>query len=370
MLRKLGVLLLGGILSLGWTQPVVSANDFCTKRPWHQKCQKPVPTPTPTPSPTSTLPPPPTGFVTRQGKSLFLGGQPYKFTGLNIYNANSRWNCWYPLGYNDNALLDTLNLSRVKTFRAWFFQRLATTNGVRDWAAFDHTLEIARQKGVKVVVTLTDMWGACEGNELRYTDWYQTGYRTIVTDLVPYRDYVAEIVARYRTHESILMWQLGNELETKNRDGTCGPVSALASFASDMTNLIRSIDPNHLISLGTIGSGQCGTQGSEEFKLIHQAVDLCEYHDYGYPDSAMPGDVWNGLQVRINDCAALNKPLFVGEVGIEQSDPNRAQKMQNKLLAQFGAGVVGFLPWEWRAPNQTDGDAYIIEAGDPVLEIL
>ena len=39
-------------------------------------------------------------------------------------------------------------------FRAWFFQCLATSNGVRDWSAFDHTLAVAAAHGVKIIATL------------------------------------------------------------------------------------------------------------------------------------------------------------------------------------------------------------------------
>ena len=38
------------------------------------------------------------GFVTRSGASLELDGQPYRFTGINIYNANNLSGCWYPMG--------------------------------------------------------------------------------------------------------------------------------------------------------------------------------------------------------------------------------------------------------------------------------
>ena len=49
---------------------------------------------------------------------------------------------------------------------------------------------------------------------------------------------------------------------------------------------IKSIDPNHLVSLGTIGSGQCGTSG-DYYKQLHAipTIDLCEVHDY---------DPWSG----------------------------------------------------------------------------
>ena len=125
----------------------------------------------------------------------------------------------------------------------------------------------------------------------------------------------------------------------------CSPNAAatLKSFATDVSGLVKSIDPNHLVSLGTIGGGQCGAQGAE-YQDVHAVptIDLCEYHDY-QPNDPMPGDQWNGLQVRLDQCNALHKPLFVGETGIKPSDVGgtlraRADALRAKLDAQFSAG--------------------------------
>lgn len=331
------------------SSPIVACN------PKSPKCS-----PSPTPTPSVTL----DGFVRRNGVHLTINGSPFIFKGLNIYNANSRNNCWYSLGNNDDELQKTLTSSGVKTFRAWFTNGLALVNGVRDWTAFDHTLAVAKSQGVKVIPVLSVE--DCRGDGVRYTTWFESGYKAT------FRSYVSEIVARYKNNPTILMWQIGNEFEIKNIDGTCGSVLTMKAFADDMSGLIKSIDSNHLVSLGTIGSGQCGARGSQEYRNLHSSpnIDLCEYHDYSSPSSPMPGDQWNGLQTRINDCTALNKPLFVGEAGIVQTDPNRTIEFANKITAQFSAGVVGFIPWEWRAANQTGGDTYIIGPNDSLLSLL
>src|SRR5204863_321543 len=123
-----------GLLALGLVTPVVSSR------------------------PASAAPP---GFVTRDGTRLRLDGGAYRFTGLNIYNANSNGWCWYSMG---GTVLDD-SLAAIgpgkSAFRSWFFQQLATNGGARDWSAFDHTLATARARGVKVIATLIDQWGNC-----------------------------------------------------------------------------------------------------------------------------------------------------------------------------------------------------------------
>jgi hypothetical protein len=273
-----------------------------------------------------------------------------------------------------------------EVFRTWFFQSQATRDGVRDWSAFDHVLSRARKRGFKVVATLVNQWGECEGWD-SYTEgyktesWYQTGYRTLPSSPgmpATYRAWVSEVVARYRDNPEILAWQLVNEAEAKTAyDGSCSDTAAttLRSFAADMAALVKSIDPNHLLSLGTIGSGQCGAAG-DEYKALHSVpgIDLCEYHDY--QAGAMPGDEWNGLPVRLRQCGELQKPLFVGEVGIKTSDVGsqlrRAGLLASKLDAQFRAGVVGVLAWNWR--DEPHGGSspfgYEIGPGDPALAVL
>ena len=66
----------------------------------------------------------------------------------------------------------------------------------------------------------------------------------------------------------------------------------------------------------------------------------------------MPGDQWNGLALRIQECDELGKPLFVGEVGLRPVDvggsfDSRVASLRNKLVTQRAAGIDGHLVWNW-----------------------
>ena len=324
--------------------------------------------------------PPPSPYVTRSGSSLMLGGAPYRFTGLNIYNANSTGSCWYDM-VSGSTLGDSLAAigPGKEAMRAWFFQSLATRNGVRDWTAFDHTLAVARSHGVKVIVTLGNQWGDCETGGYRNEQWYSSGFltRRDPGSTLPYALWVAQVVARYRSDPTILAWQLMNEAEVKpSRDSACSVNAAriLRTFAGAMSLLVKGIDRNHLLGLGTMGGGQCGAQG-DEYQALYSlpTLDLCEYHDY-QAGAPMPGDQFNGLQRRLDQCHALNKPLMVDEVGIRPSEVGgtyeaRAAAFEAKFSAQFAAGVVGELAWAWNKDYSTP-DNFDIGPGDPSLVVL
>jgi hypothetical protein len=344
--------------------------------------------PTPSPAPSTT----PGGFVGASGTRLTLDGSPYRFAGVNLYNANSRDNCWYPLGYGDDDLAGALKLvPEVDAFRAWFYQGLALTNGQRDWRAFDHTLAVAAEQGKHVVVQLSGQGGDCGDypRDVQKTDdWYRTGYRSApaLAGFTSYREWVAEFVARYASNRTILAYQLVGEAEApSDQRGTCAEdtaAAALRAFVDDMGALVKSIDANHLVTLGVIGTGQCGTSGTN-YTFVHasRGLDLCTTEDYGKPTAAMPGDQWNGMQVRLTQCGGLGKPLFVQESGIKLdaeaggSTATRASLFADKLRTQFGAGVVGELLWDYVAPHDPiygggDSRGYDLLPGDPAIRLL
>ena len=343
-------------------------------------------------------PPPPDPFVKAVGTHLELDGQPFTFTGMNIYNANSDDWCANNMdhGLFEQALSD-IGLGGVHggdhgVIRAWFFQPLATPDktGPRDWTRFDRTIAAAKAAGYYVIPTLGNQWGECghKGATAGYKtiDWYRTGYTqlqpedAVYTTYASYRDWVAEVVARYKDEPAILAWQLLNEAETNaDQPGGCpagtGRIRRPATWASDVSGLIKSIDPNHLVSLGTIGDGPVRHERRRSTRTLHAipTIDLCEYHDYD-PWAAMPGDAFNGLALRIQQCGELGKPLFVGEVGLRPVDvggsyDSRTASLRAKLQTQRGAGVVGHVVWSWGpAPRSLNG--YDIGPGDDVPALL
>ncbi len=333
----------------------------------------------------------PPGFVQRDGARLVLDGAPYVFTGLNIYNAaTSTGTCWYPMT-GDGVLDATLRAIGPgnEVFRAWFFQAMATTDGVRDWTNLDHTLAVARAHGVKVIPVLVDQWGMCEGwpdvaAGYKNESWYRWGYRAKPTGPglpATYRGWVREVVTRYRDDPTILAWQLVNEAEAgTSLHGTCPDTAtqSLVRFATDIAGVVKSVDKNHLLSLGSIGSGQCGMR-AEEYRTVHAVggIDLCEYHDYDHATEPVPGDEWNGYAVRLRQCQELGKPLFTGELGLRPGEADgtfagRAAQLDAKVRGQLGAGGVGVLVWTWR--NVENGgsapDDFFVGPGDPALAVL
>lgn len=332
--------------------------------------------------------PVPDGIVRNVGGRLELDGKPFVFTGVNVWNANTPseldvYGCGGPVDLASSAAQFGPG---VKVVRAWFFQRLATTpDGRRDWTTFDATVAAAREHGIKLILVLGNQWHHCEGSGAaaagyKNDQWYRDGYVTARPPGLPntYRDWVAEVVRRYRDDPSVMLWQLMNEAEAaRSVDGPCEPRAAelLRAFAADMSRLVKRVDPSHLVGLGTIGGGQCGASGPEYAEVQDlDTLDVVEYHDYSLDE--IPGDRWNGLAVRLEQARALGKPLIVGEMGVAPSEVGglmqRAALVRRKIEAQLRAGAVGVLLWSWHpaAPGGGQADKYDIAFGDPVLREL
>jgi len=75
------------------------------------------------------------------------------------------------------------------------------------------------------------------------------------------------IVTRYSNQPTILAWMLMNEAESQTQSHVADP-QALYTFANDMTTLVRGIDPQHLVTVGVMGSGQSGVAGNAYRQLM------------------------------------------------------------------------------------------------------
>ena len=335
----------------------------------------------PTSTTSTTAPPPasPTIRLTRSGTELLLDGRPRRFVGVNAYQLATLWSVNRGCGGQvDDLDAFFSSLPPASLVRFWAFQELAVnrTSLQRDFTAIDRVVSAAARHGHLLVMTIGNHWRDCDGFE-KTTAWYGGGFRDVpsVGDGLPraaYVDYVREVATRYRTSPAIGMWEPVNEPEL-----TCGRSDVLRSFFDAIGGEIKRIDPSHLISSGTIGGGQCGTQGAE-YEYVHASpgIDVASFHDYGADTAPIPGDQWNGLAVRLEQTARLAKPLIVGEVGMvagtapdcPMSTSRRADLLAAKLDAQMSAGVRAFLPWAWTA--DPPACTYDIRADDPAMAWL
>ena len=141
----------------------------------------------------------------RNGTTLALDGQPYSFTGINIYMAASGGtptSCGGELYPDVGVPLSDMPNGIV--IRFWAFQNFFVDGGSFNWSNFDQVLAIAAAHGDKVIPVLANQYNYCDG-PAKDLSWYQSGYRTVVRpgDLVTFQQFVADAASRYASNPTI-----------------------------------------------------------------------------------------------------------------------------------------------------------------------
>ncbi|HOZ81073.1 MAG TPA: cellulase family glycosylhydrolase [Candidatus Woesebacteria bacterium] len=342
-------------------------------------------------------------FVRRSGNQLTLNGKPFVFVGVNRDNAftdNSANSCGdggeYPELYL-NTMFDNLKstcngANTNMAMRVWAFQSYtnynATTKTV-DFSQIDKVVDKAEKAGVRLIMTLENQWGDCtkcinnSGDCRKLNTWYKTGYKLWKKGVsgnngynypLTYKEYVGKIVERYKDRKIIMMWQLMNEAESETASLGSDPTS-MYNFTQDMANYIKSIDPNHLISVGTIGTENPGI----EYEKLHSiaSVDILENHDYGKPISTNPSLHHSYVDGNIAIANKLNKPIFMGEGGIKKGQAsslaNRASMFDKKIKAYVKQGGDGYLIWsytEGKLDPYYQSAPYDFNSTDPICPVM
>jgi mannan endo-1,4-beta-mannosidase len=345
------------------------------------------------------------GLVAAAGSGLVVDGQPFHAIGYNDYRLTSApGGAICDGGYgaiDDDELgerLDRAAAAGATVVRTWFFQSTwdPDRDGSGDWEAFDRVITAAAERGLRVVPVLANHWGDCvEGGVGKDFDFYAGGFREPHgPHALAYRDYAETIVSRYAGSPAIAFWQLINEPEATGSGG-CDEVAAaeaMTTFAAEMAGVVRTADPDHLVSLGTIGGGQCGTAGTN-YMAAHEAIDICSIHVYDdegaetSPATTLPGDSTNGVAARLSACEAAGKPVVAGEIGfaadLDESGletgvvtdttlANRAGFLGARVEAMGELGLDGFLVWQLdsRAPLSDGADRYAVGPCDPVEDVI
>lgn len=342
------------------------------------------------------------GFVTAGGRSFQLDGRPFRFVGVNLYDAaaTDRYSCRAGSRMTDAQLRDTLRTlhdeAGATVVRFWAYQTY--TQGATWWEGIDRVLAAAKATGMKVLPVLEDGPGDCttgtdgaSKREYRGDTWFTEGYKQPYGNAsLSYRDYVARIAAHYADDPTILGWMMMNEAETNQRDAAGR--SVLVDFATDVAGVLRAADPNHLLTVGTQSNGAPGASGPD-FAAVYgvPGIGFAEVHDWGYwgSDTApMPGGTGSTppnprslacvvanapIGCSFAQAPQLDKPLIVGEAGMlgrtaDERD-TRARLLRAKMDAAFGAGASGYLIWSVTT-GETDGYDVLTSTDDPLIAQL
>ncbi|HEY4103727.1 MAG TPA: cellulase family glycosylhydrolase, partial [Polyangiaceae bacterium] len=288
-------------------------------------------------------------------------------------------------------------------FQAWDpeAKRPIYNDGASGLESLDYALAQAGQMGLKVVIVLTNNWKEFGGMD-QYLAWYGfSAHRDFYSEAPvkrAYKDWVVHLLSRentlnhrrYRDDPTIFAWELGNE----PRGGSGVPASVLTSWAGEMSEFIKSVDPNHLVAVGDegflAGGGEHWTYRAND-GVDHRALTTLPAIDYGtfhmYPEDWGTGETWADHWIGEHERLAreLGKPEVLEEYGIKVERDGAGQitsglarrlslyRRWNELALERGASATLF--WmlagsEAPGENYKDYDHYSVYRGDETFALL
>jgi len=295
-------------------------------------------------------------FVTRVGEDLQLDGRPYTFVGINVsYLAGP----FFPEEKTEE-IISHLAAAGVQVIRVW----------VEPGCALDRVermLDLGGRYGIRFILTLQDFYGKEDGW------WFKNKYKAV--DL----PHIRKIVPRFAHRPEIVMWELMNEPTCPPKDANRACWDALYNWAKVTSEEVKSLDPNHLVSLGTHRAG-FDRAAVDSFRRIHAlpTVDVISMHH----------GVGHVPEEELSIAHELGKPIYWGEAtmrGLEENcRPISHVRLEQRALAvgeaielSMEAGVDGYLLWQYAFGGVDMGShtqyfcgVFDYFANDPVWEVI
>jgi endo-1,4-beta-mannosidase len=312
-----------------------------------------------------------------------------------------------------NDIIGDCITAGFRVLRFWMFENREISEQI---SKLNEICDAVSPHGIKLIVSLADKWGYMQNYKIDES-WYREGYKN------GYLDYISQLTGALSGRDEIMLWELINEPWTDNFDVFC-------DFVVSSAGAVRKADPNHMISVGTVGG--IGDKLGSYFSLFRKGnfrklysmdlLDAVSLHDYSYDSGIferldvlyrfkgrpgvaaffsglanlidMPFGIIDGyfrkkkklfrfpLTLRwlwniynkgdISFAKQIGKPVYTGETGLKKMPGrNRPEVLQLDLEEKFGSGIDGVLLWSFEAQGwNKDGHDYGFGLGEGIGEVV
>jgi endo-1,4-beta-mannosidase len=244
------------------------------------------------------------------------------------------------------------------------------------YRGLDYVLDSAARHGMRVILHFTDYWEYYGGVSV-YAAWAGLANKDMffINDKCKeyYKQTVDAIALRkntvngkmYRDDPTIFAYDLMNEPEDRSDTSA----KTLVKWIEEMSDYIKTKDPNHLVTTGMEGYmlKDDGTHYSgSDFLLCQKAksIDFCTFHLYPatqYTNYSMGTTEWIIKNYIKLGHETLGKPVVMEEYGIPEGNPDfpKAKWIDDMTSVFFASGGDGANYWMF-ADIPRLGDANVI----------
>ncbi|KAL2607931.1 hypothetical protein R1flu_026504 [Riccia fluitans] len=357
------------------------------------------------------------GIIRRQGTQFVdSNGNPFVVHGCNfywlMYQGADQWSRKFVDSVLDDAQNLGLNVGRTWAFSDGGYRALQVSPGKYDetvFKALDYAIIQARKHNMRLVLTLVNNYGDF-GGKPQYAEWgRKAGYHIPNDDAFYthdalktwYKNHVRKVLTRrntisgvmYMNDPTVFSWELMNE----PRCETDPSGNTMAKWVKEMAAYVKSIDKNHLLTVGVEGfygpnhgvskrwayPFNTDNTGTDYIRLNKIAnIDYATVHTY--PDLWLPSwknpakltflRIWVNIHIR-DAKKILKMPVLFGEFGkndrvFDYKPEQRRQFFWTVYDSVFssvekGMSGVGSMLWQLFPKGMEDwDDGFAVYASD------
>ncbi|GAB4818410.1 hypothetical protein N2152v2_005456 [Parachlorella kessleri] len=222
--------------------------------------------------------------------------------------------------------------------------------------ALDQLLDLAAKRGIKLTLILARNWGAPDA-KTNYASWNGLPVDDFFGSPQARDDFKAHISfmvnrtntvngRRYRDDPTIFSWNLMNEPRFFGNNSQChintpSCTATLQSWIEDISKHLKSVDPNHMITVGEEGfyglnspqnshnpqapGAQWASETGQDFvnNMKIPTIDYAEAHVWYDNWGVDPVFASNWAKWHMDDARSMGKPLVLEEFGknVTSQDP-------------------------------------------------
>jgi mannan endo-1,4-beta-mannosidase len=361
--------------------------------------------------------PPPTRFIRRNGMALQLGDERHRYVGANMWYAaylgadapygnrarlQRELDRLAALGVTSIRMLGSSELSPLKNSVRPTFRDQTSHYNTALLGGLDFALAELNKRNMKAVIYVANFW-EWSGGFMTYLYWVNGGHYINMNDpahpwpqfpdmssdfygtpkaVAMLDNYIRAVVGRrnritgrrYADDPAIQAWQLANEPRPgESPEALKRHMPAYLHWIDHTARLIKSIDPNHMVSTGSEGTQGCAESDScARDAHASPAIDYVTAHiwpqNWSWADpNDLPGTwptvekntrAYFARQVAIAE--SLKKPIVVEEFGFPRDsgyEPGTPTTYKDKFYSliyelalenmQSGGPVAGTHFWGW-----------------------
>ncbi|KAI3684876.1 hypothetical protein L6452_34103 [Arctium lappa] len=359
------------------------------------------------------------GFIQTDGVHFMLNGAPFYANGFNSYwlmdvasNPSQRFKVTTAF---QAAVDNSLMIGRTWAFSDGEFNLLQSSPGVynENWfQALDFVIYEARKFGVKLILSLVNNFDDY-GGKIQYVEWAkqqgqqihnEDGFFTNPMVKAFYKNHIKAVLTRrntitgvvYKNDSMIMAWELMNE----PRCPSDASGATIQNWISEMGGYLKSIDGNHLLTVGLEGFYGSSSSQKNPNKAPHGTdfiannqiphIDFATVHCWPQlwlpksDNAAQMAFLKHWINDHINDTQQiLRKPVLFKEFGKSSKERGYNVSQRNNLYnmvyssiyasARTNGAAAGGLFWQQLVEgmdNYKDGNEVILTEPSSTVRLI